>query len=76
MRNGKFSYQIKELVRSVYDIWEIDNSYIKNEKLKMKSLIKQIEMLILYFIQHFYSGSMNVEYEWKFFKHNLFCLVV
>ena len=47
MRNGKFSYHIIGLVRSVYDIWEIDNSYIKNEELKMKSLIKHIEMVIL-----------------------------
>ena len=55
MRNENFSYHITGLVvRIVYDIWEIDNSLITNEELKMKSLIKHIAMVILYFIQHFY----------------------
>ena len=48
MRNKNFSYHITGLVRSVYDIWEMDNSHITNEELKMKSLIKHIEMVILY----------------------------
>ena len=30
MRNGNFSYHITGLVRSVYDIWEMDNSHITN----------------------------------------------
>ena len=54
MRNENFSSQIRGLVRSMYDIWEMDNSHIRNEKLKIKSLIKYIAMVILYFIQHFY----------------------
>ena len=54
MRNGNFSYHITGLVRSVYHIWEMDNSHITNEDLKIKSLIKHIELVILYFVQHFY----------------------
>ena len=29
MRNGNLSYHITGLVKSVYDIWEMDNSHIK-----------------------------------------------
>ena len=54
MRNGNFSYHITGLVRSECDIWEMDNSHLRNEELKMNSSIKHIEMVILYFIQHFY----------------------
>ena len=54
MRNENFSYHIRALVRNMYDIWEMDNSHIRNEELKIKSLIKHIAMVILYFIQHFY----------------------
>ena len=50
MRNQNFWYQITGLVRSVCDIWEMDNSHITNEELKMKSLIKHIEMEILYLV--------------------------
>ena len=53
MRNGNFSYHITGLVRSVYHIWEMDNSNITNEELKIKSLIKHIELVILYYVQHF-----------------------
>ena len=45
---GNFSYHITGLVRRAYDIWEMDNSHITNEELKIKSLIKHIEMVILY----------------------------
>ena len=54
MRNGNFSYHITGLVSSVYDIWEMDNSHITNEELKINSLIKHIDLVILYFVQHFY----------------------
>ena len=54
MRNGNVWYHITGLIRSVYDIWEMDNSHITNDELKIKSLIKYIEIVILYFIQHFY----------------------
>ena len=36
MRNGNLSYHIAGLVKSVYDIWEMDNFHIKNKELKWK----------------------------------------
>ena len=44
MRNGNFSYHITGLVRSVYDKWEMDNSHITNEELKIHvhKLIEEI----------------------------------
>ena len=60
MRNGNFSYHITGLVRSVYHIWEMDNSHITNEDLKIKSLIKHIELVILYFVQHFYINDIYI----------------
>ena len=50
MTNGNVWYPITGLIRSVYAIWEMDNSHITNEELKIKSL----------FIQHFY-----MKYVWR-----------
>ena len=40
MRNKNFSYHITGLVRSVYDIWEMDNSHITNRGTKNEKFNK------------------------------------
>ena len=52
MRNRNFSYHITGLVRKVYDMRNGQFSYNKRGT-KHENFNKYIEMVILYFIQHF-----------------------
>ena len=61
MRNGKFSYLITGLVRSVYDIWEMYNSHITNEELKPKSWIKHKNGNFVCYSTFLYEVGMTYE---------------